>query len=72
MKTLNKTKQQFVNRIVGQGIIDAISDGVRIQDTDFKVLYQNQGATGLMGDCLGENCYRAECAEREFSFTIDK
>lgn len=58
VKTLTKTKQQLVNRLVGQGIIDAVSDGVSIQDTDFKVMYQNQGAKGLMGDCLGENCYR--------------
>jgi PAS domain S-box-containing protein len=58
MKTLNKTKQQLVKKLVGQGIIDAISDGVSIQDTDFQVLYQNQGARGLMGDCLGEHCYR--------------
>lgn len=58
IKTLTKTKQQLVNRLVGQGIIDAVSDGISIQDTDFKVLYQNQGAKGLMGDCIGETCYR--------------
>lgn len=58
VKTLNETKQQLVNRLVGQSIIDAISDGVSIQDTDYKVLYQNQGAKGLMGSCLGQKCYR--------------
>ncbi|KPK01942.1 MAG: hypothetical protein AMK71_03925 [Nitrospira bacterium SG8_35_4] len=58
IKTLNKAKQQLVNRLVSQGIIDAIGDGVSIQDTDFKVLYQNKGAKDLMGDCVGENCYR--------------
>jgi len=40
-------------------VIDAIGDGISIQDTSFRVLYQNKAHKGFMGDRKGEFCYRA-------------
>lgn len=40
-------------------IIAAIGDGISIQDTDFKILYQNQICKDFVGDHKGEYCYRA-------------
>lgn len=40
-------------------IIEAIGDGIIIQDTDFKIIYQNQVQNDLHGDHVGEYCYKA-------------
>ncbi|MCX9012508.1 MAG: PAS domain S-box protein [Candidatus Methanoperedens sp.] len=42
-----------------EAIIAAIGDGIIIQDTDYKILYQNQIQKGIYGDRSGEYCYRA-------------
>ncbi|MCM2356688.1 MAG: diguanylate cyclase [Geobacteraceae bacterium] len=42
-----------------EAIIAAIGDGISIQDTGFKIRYQNQIQKDLMGDHVGEYCYRA-------------
>ena len=42
-----------------EAIIAAIGDGISIQDTDFKVLYQNEIHMKLVGDHVGEYCYQA-------------
>lgn len=43
-----------------EAIIAALGDGLTIQDTDFRVLYQNQVHKELVGgDCTGEYCYQA-------------
>ncbi len=42
-----------------QAIIDAMGDGVSIQDTDFRILYQNQNHKKLIGEHIGEYCYKA-------------
>ncbi len=39
-------------------IIQAIGDSLMIQDTDFKILYQNQIHTELYGNKVGEYCYK--------------
>ncbi len=39
-------------------IISAIGDGIIIQDTDYKITYQNQIQNDLFGDRVGEYCYR--------------
>lgn len=38
-------------------IIDSIGDSVSIQDTDFKILYQNKFSRDMAGDHIGEHCY---------------
>ncbi len=41
-----------------ESIIAAIGDAISIQDTDFKVLYQNKIHQDIMGDQKGEYCYK--------------
>ena len=36
-----------------------MGDGVSIQDTDFRILYQNQNHKKLIGEHIGEYCYKA-------------
>jgi hypothetical protein len=45
--------------LVKQGVCDAIGDGISIQYTDFMILYQNQAHKEIMGDHIGEYCYKA-------------
>jgi len=40
-------------------IIAAIGDGISIQDTSFKIIYQNRIHKDMMGDHCGERCYQA-------------
>ncbi|SNB44699.1 ATP-binding protein [Geobacter sp. DSM 9736] len=40
-------------------ILDAMVDPVSVQDTDFRIIYQNAAHRNLMGDHRGEHCYRA-------------
>lgn len=40
-----------------RAIIEGVGDGVSIQDTDFRVLFQNQVHKDLIGDHAGEYCY---------------
>jgi PAS domain S-box-containing protein len=43
-----------------EGILSAIGDGVSIQDTDFRILYQNEVHKNLVGgDFVGQYCYAA-------------
>ena len=40
-------------------IIKAIGNGISIQDTGYKILYQNQASKNSIGDQTGEYCYNA-------------
>ncbi len=42
-----------------QAIIEAIGDPVSIQDTSFRVLYQNKAHRDFVGNHIGELCYEA-------------
>ncbi len=42
-----------------EAIIAAMGDGIIIQDTDFKIIYQNQVQNELYGNRIGEYCYKA-------------
>jgi PAS domain S-box-containing protein len=56
----NTKIQQLIKELEGLGIIGAISDGISIQDTNFKVLYQNNAHKKIVGgDRKGEHCYKA-------------
>lgn len=46
-------------RTTTEGIIAAIGDGLRIIDTDFRIVYENQVHKELLGDHMGEYCYSA-------------
>ena len=54
-----KDIKQYIKEMAGTGIFEAIGDGVSIQDTDFKILYQNKVHIGLVGEHGGEYCYEA-------------
>jgi len=41
-----------------QSLIDAMEDGLTIQDRDFNIIYQNESVRMRHGDHLGEKCYR--------------
>lgn len=51
--------EHLIKQLKGPDILEAIGDGVSIQDTDFKVLYQNQVHKKLVGQHLGKYCYEA-------------
>jgi len=42
-----------------ESIIANITDGLSIIDRDFKVVYQNEISRATIGDCVGDDCYRA-------------
>ncbi|TAN40838.1 MAG: PAS domain-containing sensor histidine kinase [Nitrospirae bacterium] len=42
-----------------EAIIAAIGDGISVQDTNFRVLLQNQNHKDMVGDHIGEFCYKA-------------
>jgi len=73
-ENMDKTKEQLINELAelkaamikaeeekrkAEAIIAAIGDGISIEDTNFKVLYQNQALINLVGDHVGEFCYKA-------------
>ena len=41
-----------------EAIIASLGDGIIIQDTDYKILYQNQIQSDLYGNHVGEYCYK--------------
>jgi len=50
---------EFSGMVKMESIIAALGDAVSIQDTNFKVLYQNQIHKDFVGDHKGEYCYMA-------------
>jgi|GEM_PF-2435165 len=42
-----------------ESIIEAIGEGISIQDRDFRILYQNQAHKKIIGEHAGEFCYLA-------------
>ena len=56
--------QETLSRVEGEksksaAIIAGIGDGISIQDTNYKILYQNQVHKDIVGDHLGGYCYQA-------------
>ncbi|HEY9205345.1 MAG TPA: PAS domain S-box protein [Candidatus Methanoperedens sp.] len=41
-----------------KAVIEAMGDGIILQDTDFKVIYQNQIQNEIYGNHVGEYCYK--------------
>jgi signal transduction histidine kinase len=52
-------KELLEEQLKSEAIVSAFGDAVSIQDLDFKVLYQNTVHKSLIGDHVGEYCYRA-------------
>ena len=51
-------KEKFIKELSETGIIEAIGDAISIQDTDFKIIYQNKITKDMWGDQVGEYCYK--------------
>ncbi|MDA8165825.1 MAG: PocR ligand-binding domain-containing protein [Desulfobacteraceae bacterium] len=49
--------QQEKNKM--EAVLAALDDGLTVQDTDFRILYQNDAHRDNQGDHRGEHCYRA-------------
>jgi PAS domain S-box-containing protein len=41
-----------------QSLVDAMEDGITIQDKDYNIIYQNEALRVNYGERLGEKCYR--------------
>ncbi len=54
-----KDLSHLIKDIVQLGILDAVGDGVSIQDKDYKVVYQNQIHKNIAGEHFGRYCYEA-------------
>jgi PAS domain S-box-containing protein len=55
----NKSLPELIREIEEQGVIESFGEGVSIQDTDYKILYQNTIHKNLFRDHRGEFCYIA-------------
>lgn len=42
-----------------EALFEAIGDGISVQDTQYRIIYQNRSHRKLAGDHLGNYCYRA-------------
>jgi len=55
-----RTTEQVIKELTkAEGIINAIGDGLTIMDRTFKVLYENKVHRDMMGNHVGEHCYKA-------------
>ncbi len=59
MNDKRRRAEECINVLVEHGVLNVIRDGVSIQDTDYKILYQNDFHKGLVGDHKGDYCFRA-------------
>ena len=61
MKTLHQLLKgsypRFEETIIS--LLNVIGDGVRIIDTNFKIIYENQSHRELFGYNAGQHCYKA-------------
>jgi PAS domain S-box-containing protein len=59
MNDQNETIKLILNEVETQDVLQAIAGGISIQDTNFKILYQNIKHKSLLGEHIGEYCYQA-------------
>ncbi|MBI5051053.1 MAG: PAS domain-containing protein [Nitrospirae bacterium] len=59
MKNKDSSIKHLLSELIEQEILDAFGDGVSIQDTNFKILYQNNTHKNFIGDHTGRYCYEA-------------
>lgn len=56
-KKTEEALQEEKNKL--EAIIGAINNGLSIQDREFNILYQNEEHKEIVGDRVGQKCYRA-------------
>jgi PAS domain S-box-containing protein len=54
-----KSMERLIDEMEELGFLEAIGDGISIQDTNFKILYQNKRAKEIIGNHVGKYCYEA-------------
>jgi PAS domain S-box-containing protein len=60
MATNNSDKtEKLIKDIINHGVLDAFGDGISIQDTSYRILFQNKTHKEFIGDHHGEFCYEA-------------
>ncbi len=47
------------DRVADESILAAIGDGIAIQDTELRIVYQNDAHRRMLGDHVGSRCYHA-------------
>jgi len=55
-KEAEETLQTERNKL--QSLVDAMEDGITIQDMDYNIVYQGRVQRSIVGDSLGQKCYR--------------
>jgi signal transduction histidine kinase len=51
--------ERYINELVEKRFFEVICDGISIQDTNYRVVFQNQIHKNFIGEHLGEFCYKA-------------
>lgn len=59
MKGKNRKTEKFIKSLIHKEFFDALGYAISIQDTDFKILFQNSHHRDIIGDKVGEYCYKA-------------
>jgi PAS domain S-box-containing protein len=55
----NKFIEHYLHELSEKGFFEAVGVGISIQDTNLKILYQNNVHKSLVGEHIGEYCYQA-------------
>jgi PAS domain S-box-containing protein len=55
-KQVEETLQAEKNKL--QSLVDALEDGLTIQDRDYNIIYEGRVQRSIVGEHLGEKCYR--------------
>jgi len=59
LEDIPESTEEFISELKKTGLYDALGDGLSIQSTHFKILYQNKIHKERNGDHTGKYCYRA-------------
>ncbi len=58
MEGVNKKKQNSLKSLLDHQLLDAMGDSITVHDTDFRILFMNKAAIRIVGDYVGEYCYK--------------
>jgi PAS domain S-box-containing protein len=56
-KLLSESSSRIEETVIS--LLDVLGDGIRIVDKDFRIVYENLAHRQLLGNHIGEYCYRA-------------
>ena len=61
---LNTEKNKFL------AVVNAMEDGLTIQDLDYNIIYQNEAVKNVFGVRLGEKCYSISVLWKWYTRTV--